>query len=65
MDRRFARGSGPRRSLYLGTQGDIWDTQKDMALALAGSIVSMTLWCLYHPGEVTLRGINDFVVAKG
>ena len=26
---------------YLGTQGDIWDAQKDMALALAGSVVSV------------------------
>jgi len=28
---------------YLGTQGDAWDAQKDMALALAGSVVAMTL----------------------
>ncbi len=27
---------------YLGTQGDIWDGQKDMALALAGSMISIT-----------------------
>ena len=26
---------------YLGTQGDIWDAQKDMALALAGSALSV------------------------
>lgn len=26
---------------YLGTQGDVWDAQKDMALALAGSAVSV------------------------
>jgi putative membrane protein len=26
---------------YLGTQGDIWDGQKDMALALAGSMISI------------------------
>jgi len=25
---------------FLGTQGDVWDTQKDMAMALVGSIVS-------------------------
>lgn len=28
---------------YLGTQGDVWDAQKDMALVAAGSIVAMTL----------------------
>ena len=26
---------------YLGTQGDIWDAQKDMALAAAGAVLSM------------------------
>jgi len=26
---------------YLGTQGDIWDAQKDMALALLGAIIAM------------------------
>jgi putative membrane protein len=28
---------------YLGTQGDIWDAQKDMALAMLGAIVSITV----------------------
>jgi len=28
---------------YLGTQGDIWDAQKDMALALVGSALSVLL----------------------
>jgi putative membrane protein len=27
---------------YLGTQGDIWDAQKDMALAMLGGVVSIT-----------------------
>jgi putative membrane protein len=28
---------------YLGTQGDVWDAQKDMALAVLGAILSMSL----------------------
>lgn len=28
---------------YLGSQGDIWDAQKDMGLALSGAILSMVL----------------------
>lgn len=28
---------------YLGTQGDIWDAQKDIALAFSGAIVATTL----------------------
>ncbi len=29
---------------YLGTQGDSWDAQKDMALAVAGSVLILPLW---------------------
>ena len=29
-------------SMYLGTQGDEWDAQKDMAAAFAGAVVTMT-----------------------
>jgi putative membrane protein len=28
-------------NIYLGTQGDEWDAQHDMAAALAGSILTM------------------------
>lgn len=31
---------------YLGTQGDIWDAQKDMGLALLGAIIAMSLTAL-------------------
>ena len=34
---------------FLGTQGDVWDTQWDMQLALIGAIVSL----------VTLSGVQD------
>lgn len=29
---------------FLGTQGDMWDAQKDMALAHIGSLVALFLW---------------------
>jgi putative membrane protein len=29
---------------YLGTQGDVWDAQKDMGIAFLGAVLSMTLW---------------------
>ncbi len=29
---------------YLGTQGDTWDAQKDMALAMLGSIIVQPVW---------------------
>jgi putative membrane protein len=28
---------------YLGTQGDVWDAQKDMLLATTGAIIAMTI----------------------
>lgn len=33
---------------YLGTQGDVWDAQKDMALAGFGSILAMAVTYLVH-----------------
>lgn len=33
---------------YLGTQGDVWDAQKDMALAASGALVSMILLAIAH-----------------
>ena len=31
---------------YLGTQGDVWDAQADMALAMLGSVLSLTVLML-------------------
>ncbi len=44
-----AEAYGSRASAYLAFQGDEWDTQKDMALCLVGSIVALIL----------LRGAHD------
>lgn len=38
---------------YLGTQGDIWDGQKDMALALAGTTIMLA--CLGAAGRLPVR----------
>ncbi len=34
---------------WLGTQGDIWDAQKDMGLAAVGAFVSMTTTAILRP----------------
>jgi putative membrane protein len=34
---------------YLGTQGDVWDAQKDMALAAAGALVGTILMAVAAP----------------
>lgn len=40
---------------YLGTQGDIWDAQKDMALASLGALITMSVTAL-----INMRIQRDF-----
>ena len=40
---------------YLATQGDVWDTQWDMFLALCGSIVAQVLCARVHDRQLGLR----------
>lgn len=49
-----AEMSGEAAEAFLGTQGDNWDTQKDMALALVGSIVA----------QLTLGRLHDRQIAR-
>lgn len=37
---------------FLGTQGDVWDTQKDMALALAGAVVALAALSRWHDRQL-------------
>jgi putative membrane protein len=41
-------GTGSAGDSFLGTQGDVWDTQKDMALCLLGSVVSLIVLSKAH-----------------
>ena len=47
-----AVGSGDDAVAFLATQGDVWDTQKDMALALIGSIVAQLLLSRLHDRQL-------------
>jgi putative membrane protein len=43
---------------YLGTQGDIWDAQKDMTAALCGAILSMgitAVWSARRPAPASTK----------
>jgi putative membrane protein len=44
--------SGSDATAFLATQGDIWDTQEDMALALLGSILSQVLLSRMHDRQL-------------
>jgi len=37
---------------FLGTQGYVWDTQSDMALALVGAISALALLSKYHDSQI-------------
>ena len=41
---------------FLGTQGDPWDTQSDMFMALAGASVAMTLLARLHDRRMAALG---------
>ena len=47
-----AVASGENAEAFLGTQGYIWDTQSDMALALVGAIISLIVLARYHDREL-------------
>lgn len=44
--------SGSKGDSFLGTQGDIWDTQKDMALCALGAIVAQLLLSRAHDRQL-------------
>jgi putative membrane protein len=45
---------------YLGSQGDIWDAQKDMAAALYGALLCVTLLLVVR----ALRGAQSVLQAE-
>lgn len=44
---------GELGAAYLGTQGDIWDAQKDMALATLGGLIAIVLLAAYRKHALT------------
>ncbi len=48
--------SGESAEAFLGTQGYVWDTQSDMALALFGAVMSLVVLSRYHDSELKKIG---------
>lgn len=44
--------TGTAADAFLGTQGDVWDTQKDMALALVGAILAQLFLARMHDRRI-------------
>lgn len=53
--------TGSAGDSFLGTQGDVWDTQKDMALCLLGSFLALSCFSRPHDRAMAkLPGIKVF-----
>lgn len=46
----------PGLESFLGTQGYVWDTQSDMAWALAGAIAALAVLGKMHDRQLRKRG---------
>lgn len=44
--------TGEGATAFLGTQGYVWDTQSDMALALSGAIVALAIFSRQHDRQL-------------
>lgn len=49
-----AEATGEAADAFLGTQGDVWDTQWDMFMALIGSITALSLFSSVHDKYIDL-----------
>lgn len=51
-----AVGTGTAAEAFLGTQGDVWDTQWDMFLALCGAVIAQLVLRRCHDRQLKERG---------
>lgn len=47
-----AAGTGEAADAFLGTQGDVWDTQSDMLMALIGASTAIALLSRWHDRQL-------------
>jgi putative membrane protein len=52
-----ALGTGEAAEAFLGTQGDVWDTQWDMQMALVGAIVALLTLSRFHDRQLREMGV--------
>lgn len=63
LEWRVAVASGSAADAFLGTQGDPWDTQEDMATALAGALTALLFFSRLH--DRFIGRMDDNNQAKG
>ena len=52
LEWRVAVTTGSKGDAFLGTQGDVWDTQEDMATALVGALIAPLLLGRLHDRQI-------------
>ncbi|HKB79134.1 MAG TPA: DUF2238 domain-containing protein [Thermoanaerobaculia bacterium] len=52
LEWRVSIGTGSKGNAFLGTQGDVWDTQEDMATALVGAMLAPLLLGRLHDRQI-------------
>jgi putative membrane protein len=52
LEWRVAVASGSAADAFLGTQGDPWDTQEDMATALVGATIALLFFSRWHDRQI-------------
>jgi putative membrane protein len=55
LEWQVAIASGSAANAFLGTQGDPWDTQEDMATALVGAVSALLLFSRLHDRQLEER----------
>ena len=59
MEWRVSVASGSAGDAFLGTQGDVWDTQEDMATALVGALMAPLLLGRLHDRQLARLAESD------
>jgi putative membrane protein len=54
-----ALSTGEAAEAFLGTQGDVWDTQWDMQMALLGAVLALAILSGVHDRELSRDGLLD------
>lgn len=56
--------TGEASDAFLGTQGDVWDTQKDIVMALVGAVAYLVVLRPFHARAIASRSAQSVKPAK-
>ncbi|HZS26603.1 MAG TPA: DUF2238 domain-containing protein, partial [Candidatus Angelobacter sp.] len=60
-----AVATGSAADAFLGTQGDPWDTQEDMATAIVGAVTALLLFSHWHDRFIDRMEKRTAVASSG